>query len=65
MIAQDSKFSDTKNLGKTQGVTPTEMPNAGGIAENCRLLTRSVVNLVRSQFCHTERPPYLSAARLQ
>jgi len=38
--------------------------NGGVVAENWRLLTWSVVNLVRSQVYHTERPPYLSAAYL-
>ena len=44
-------------------ITPTEAPNAGGyrvnagaVAENWRLFTRSVVNLARSQVYHTERP---------
>jgi len=36
--------------------------NADAVAANCRLSTRSVVNLVRSQVYHTERPPCLSAA---
>ena len=33
------------------------------VAKIWRLSTRSVVNLVRSQVYHTERPPYLFAAR--
>jgi len=33
--------------------------NAGAVADNWRLSTRSVVNLVRSQVYHTERPRYL------
>jgi len=37
--------------------------NAGAAAANWRLSTRSVVNLARSQVYHTERPPYLFAAR--
>jgi len=37
--------------------------NAGGVAENWRLPTRNVVNLVQSQVDHPERPPYLFAAR--
>jgi len=42
---------------------PAEALNAGAVAENWRLSTRSIVNLVRSEVCHTERPPYLFAAR--
>ena len=38
--------------------------NAGVVAENLWLSTRSVVSLVRSQVYHTERPPYLFAACL-
>jgi len=38
--------------------------NAGAVAENWRLSTQSNVNLVGSQVYHTERPPYLFAARL-
>ena len=38
--------------------------NACAVAENWRLSTRSVVNLVRSQVYQTERPSYLFAARL-
>ena len=34
------------------------MLNAGAVAENWRLSTRSVVNLVRSQVHHTERQRY-------
>jgi len=38
--------------------------NAGAeLHENCRLSTQSVVNLARSQVYHTERLPYLFAAR--
>ena len=36
--------------------------NAAAIPTNWRLSTRSVVNLVRLQVYHTERPPYLFAA---
>ena len=56
-----------------RGITPTEAPispkrrwgrlNAGAVTAYWRLSTRSVVNLVWSQVYHTERPPYLSAAR--
>jgi len=38
-------------------------PNAGGVIENWRLSTPSVVNVARSQVYHTERPPYLFAVR--
>jgi len=37
--------------------------NACAVAYNWRLSTRSVVNLARWQVYHTERPPYLFAAR--
>jgi len=37
--------------------------NTGAVAENWRLLTRSVYNLVRSQVYHSDRPPCLFAAR--
>jgi len=37
--------------------------NPGAVAENWRLLTRSVVNLVRLQVYHTERPPCLQHVR--
>jgi len=37
--------------------------NACAVAANWRLSTRNVVNLVQSQVSHTERPPYLFAAR--
>ena len=36
---------------------------AGAVAANWRLSSRSVVNLVRSQVHHSERPRYLFAAR--
>jgi len=59
------KFRQNSN-----GVTPNggtkfrcDMLNAGAAAENCRFSTPSVVNLVQSQVYHTERPPYLFAAR--
>ena len=55
---------------KWPGQPPTDAPsvggrrlNAGAQAANWRLSTRSVVNLVPSQVYHTERPPYLLAAR--
>jgi len=56
-IAQELWFSGAENLDKTQtGVTPNGGTKcrwgrlkAGAIAENWRLSTRSVVNLVRSQ----------------
>jgi len=35
------------------------MLNAGAVAENWRLSTRRVVNVVWSQVYHTDRPPYL------
>jgi len=38
--------------------------NAGAVAENWRLSTRSIANLARSQVYHTERPSYLFAARV-
>jgi len=38
--------------------------NAGVVAANWGLSTQCVVNLVRSQIYHTERPPDLFAARL-
>jgi len=45
----------------SNGVTPNRGTkcrwgrlNAGAVAENWRLLTRSVVNLARSQVCHTQ-----------
>jgi len=41
-----------------------ESANTGAVAENWRLLMRSVVNLAWLQVYHTERPPYLFAARL-
>jgi len=54
----------------SNGVTPTggakcmwDRFNPGAVAANWRLSTRSFVNLVRSQVYHTERPPYLFAAR--
>jgi len=69
-------FSEAKKSRlKANDVTPMEAPNAGGVGQNwCefRQITRynsktstvaSVVNLVRSQVYHTERPP-LFAARL-
>ena len=37
--------------------------NAGAVAANWRLSTRSVVNLARSQVYHTERPPCLEHIR--
>jgi len=37
--------------------------NVSAVAANWRLSTLRVVNLVRSQVYHTERPPYLFAAR--
>jgi len=37
--------------------------NAGSVAANWRLSTQGVVNLVRSQIYHTERPPHLFVAR--
>jgi len=69
--------SGAENLGKTQAGSPqapTEAPNAGGVVKigDFRQITRynsktstvaSVVNLIRSQVYHTERPP-LFAARL-
>jgi len=62
----------------SNGVIPTEAPNAGRICWNWGLLTNnlqtcsnsktltaaSVVNLVRSQVYYTEHPLYLFAARL-
>jgi len=36
--------------------------NAGEVAANWRLSTRSVVSLARSQVYDAERPPYLFAA---
>jgi len=36
--------------------------NAGAVAENWRLLMRSIVNLARSQVYHTEHPRYVFAA---
>jgi len=38
--------------------------NAGVVAENGQLSTRSIVNLFWSHVYHTEHPPYLFAARL-
>ena len=38
--------------------------NAGVVARNCWLLTRTFVNLVQLQFYHTERPHYLFLAHL-
>ena len=37
--------------------------NAGAVAANWQLSMRSIVNLVRSQVCHTGHPSYLFAAR--
>jgi len=57
------------NLGKTQtgalqgAKCKWGSLNARSVAKHWRLLTRSVVNSVRSQIYHTERPPYLFAAR--
>jgi len=68
--SQGLYFPVAENLGKTQPGHPNEVAkcrwgrlNAGAVAENLRLSMRSVVNLVRSQLCHTERPRYLFAAR--
>jgi len=54
----------------SNGVTPSRGTkcrwgrlNAHAVAESWQLLTQSV-NLVCSQVYHTERPPYLFAARL-
>ena len=59
-----------KSRQNSNGITPNEGAkcrrgrlNTGAVAENWRLSTRSVVNVARSQVHHTERPPYLSAAR--
>ena len=53
-----------KSLQNSNGVTPnggvkcrSGRLNAGAVAENWQLSTRSVVNLARSQVYHTERPP--------
>jgi len=63
-------FWRRKSQQNSHGVTPVEASNAGGgrlnacaVAKNWRLSTRSVANLVRLQVYHTERPPYLFAAR--
>jgi len=60
-------FCCRKSRQNSNAVTPNEGAkcrlgrlNAGAVAANWRLLTRSVVNLVRSQ---VERSPYLFAAR--
>jgi len=45
------------------GSPQIEASNAGAVAANWLLLPRRVVNLVRSQVYHTERRPYLFAAR--
>jgi len=59
-----------KHRQNSNGVTPNwgakcrwGRLNADALAENWRLSTDSVVNLVRSQVYHTERPPDLFAAR--
>jgi len=61
-----------KSWQNSNGVTPIGGAkcrcgrlNAGAVAEKRRLSTWSIstVNLVRSQVYHTERPPYLFAAR--
>ena len=61
-----------KSRQNSNGVTPNGGAkcrwgrlNAGAIAADWRLSTQNVVivNLARSQVYHTERPPYLFAAR--
>jgi len=59
-----------KSPQKLNGVTPNwgikcrwGTLNGGAVAANWRLSTGSIVNSVRSQFYHTEHPPYLFAAR--
>jgi len=67
VIVQGLQFSDAKDLGKTQtGSSTTEAPkcrwgrlNANVVAENWRLSTWSVVNVVLSQVSHTEHPACL------
>jgi len=53
-----------KSRQNSNRVTQMESANTGAVAENWRLLMRSVVNLAWLQVYHTERPPYLFAARL-
>jgi len=39
--SQGLQFSDVKDLGKTEtGSLPTEVPNAGGVGYNWRLLKK-------------------------
>ena len=75
-LPRDASFWCRKSRQNSSGSpqAPTEAPNAGGVVKigDVRQITRynsktstvaSVVNLIRSQVYHTERPP-LFAARL-
>ena len=69
-IAQRLVFCCRKSGQNSNRVTPNGgakcrwgRSNAGEVAENWRLSTRSVVNLAWSPVHHTERPHYLFAAR--
>jgi len=67
-------FCYRKSRQSSNGVTPNRGTkyrwswlNAGAVAASWRLLMRSIVNLARSQVCHTERltvqSPWCSALR--
>jgi len=61
-----AKISAKLKLGHPNGGTKCRWGrlNAGAVADNWRLATRSAVKLVQSQVYHTERPSYLFAARM-
>jgi len=72
-VAHGTSFLMPKISAKFKGGHPqrerqTPVPwcrliNAGALVANWRLSAQSVVTLARSQVYHTERPPYLFAAR--